>query len=341
MAAQAQGWSLYPYDPIKPLPITFAVIIFLVASVQIYQCLAKYRWRRFYATMTIASATWIAGFACRAMSIYHVQSVGPFIAQYILLFVGAPLYAGAEYFILGRVLAYVPYYSPIHPGRVLSTFILLDAVVEALAANGAATYAVSKTLQARDAGLIRIELALILQCCLEVCFFLLVVLVEIRCRRARRFPSNIRTICYVLYVTSAMMLVRCIFRAIDGFESADCAFDDPGCAVVDRYEWPFWVFEVANITLYVVVLAIFPPGKYLPHNDKVYLDPVEEGTERIGPGYAQADKRNILVTILDPFDLGAVVLGKTKAVDKFWERDNIVYKSTSIDMEAGARNQTR
>ena len=101
------------------------------------------------------------------------------------------------------------------------------------------------------------------------------------------------------------------------------------------------MFEVANITLYVGFLAIFPPGKYLPPNDKVYLDPVEEDTERVGPGYAQADNRSIMLTIIDPFDLGGVVLGKGKAVDKFWERDNLVYKSPNIHMEAAVQDQSR
>lgn len=37
---------------------------------------------------------------------------------------------------LGRILYYVPYYSPIHPGRVLTTFAALSMLIEALNGTG-------------------------------------------------------------------------------------------------------------------------------------------------------------------------------------------------------------
>lgn len=70
--------------------------------------------------MVWATSVWIAGFVCRSISVYNVQSVNIFIAQFVLIIVGPPLYAAAEYFILGRLIAYLPYYASIHPGRVVS-----------------------------------------------------------------------------------------------------------------------------------------------------------------------------------------------------------------------------
>src|SRR5690242_1407470 len=65
---------------------------------------------------------------------------------------GPPVYAGINYLgkhkktteyseanrclVLSRVLFYVPYLSPIHPGRVLTTFLAADAVCEILIING-------------------------------------------------------------------------------------------------------------------------------------------------------------------------------------------------------------
>ena len=48
-----------------------------------------------------------------------------------------PFYELANYIILGRLLYYVPYHSPIHPGRVLITFGAISGIVEALNGNGA------------------------------------------------------------------------------------------------------------------------------------------------------------------------------------------------------------
>lgn len=56
------NWSLYPYTPVKPLPIIFAVLIFLLGSYNIWQNFVTYRWRRFGFIMTWASLVWIAGF---------------------------------------------------------------------------------------------------------------------------------------------------------------------------------------------------------------------------------------------------------------------------------------
>ena len=42
-----------------------------------------------------------------------------------------------NYIVLSRTLYYIPYLTRIHPGRILSTFVGLDAVVGILTGNGA------------------------------------------------------------------------------------------------------------------------------------------------------------------------------------------------------------
>jgi hypothetical protein len=320
--------SLYPYDPSKPLPIVFAAIIFILGTSLIYQSYRS-RWFHFCAMVTWASITWLAGFVTRAVSVFDPANIGLFIAQYVLVFVGPPLYAASEYFILGRLLAYLPYHAPIHPGRVMSTFFMLSAAVEALAASGAASIvSVDAKPGVRSAAISRIKASLILQEVLETAFFGMVALIEYRCRKAGSFPRNVRIICRMLYVTSFMMTLRCIVRTVEGFEATGCDPTAPGfkgyCGPVQRYEWFLWVFEVANITLFIALLAIFHPGRYLPSDQTQYLDPTDGVTERMGPGYSAADNRPWLITVLDPFDIGGMISGKGASVDRFWERENPV-----------------
>ncbi len=45
-------------------------------------------------------------------------------------------------------------------------------------------------------------------------------------------------------------------------------------------------------------------------------------TERVGPGYASADKRPLLVTVLDPCNFGGIFRGKRAGVGRFWEKEN-------------------
>jgi hypothetical protein len=326
MSYHSNRASIYPYDPNKVLPVVFAVIVSALALSLLHQSY-RYKWTHFLLMTTWASLVWIAGFITRALSASSPSSVSLYIAQYVMIFIGPPLYAASEYFILGRLLAYLPYHTPLHPERVLTTFLLLSAAVEGLAASGASSSASQKP-GSQSSAIVRIKISLILQEFVEVCFFGLVALVEYRCRRAGKFPKNVRTMCRMLYVTSLMMTVRCIVRTIEGFEATNCDPTSQGykgyCGPVQHYEWFLWVFEVANITVFVALLVIFHPGRYLPSDKKRYLDPVDGITERIGPGYSAADKRPWLITILDPFDLGGMCRGNGAVVDNFWERENPV-----------------
>jgi hypothetical protein len=123
-----------------------------------------------------------------------------------------------------------------------------------------------------------------------------------------------------------MMLVRCIVRTVEGFEAAACDPNKPGydgyCGTVQRHEWFLWVFEVANITIFVAALAFLPPGRYLPRSSKIYLDPNDGVTERVGPGFSKAEKRSLIITVLDPFDWRGILTGKGRTVEKFWEQNN-------------------
>lgn len=154
-------------------------------------------------------------------------------------------------------------------------------------------------------------------------------MVERRCRKAKNFPIHIRMVCYLLYITSFMVLVRCIVRTIEGFEAAACVGADAYCGYISTHEAFLWIFEIANITLFVILLAIFHPGKYLPRSSLIFLD-LDGKTERVGPGFGKADKRPLLITIVDPFNLYGIITGKGMKMDKFWEVEQPVYEGGEL-----------
>lgn len=154
--------SLYPYRPSKAAPIAFAILLTALGIFQFYQSNVRYPWKKFGWTMIWTTTVWIAGFVCRTISVYNVHNVNLYIAQTVLVLMGPPLYAAAEYFILRRLLAYLPYHAPIDPERVFSTFFLLSGVVESLTANGAANSADSSSSPSeRKRGLDELKAALI------------------------------------------------------------------------------------------------------------------------------------------------------------------------------------
>ena len=347
----ATSFSLYAYEPNKPLPIIFSVIIFGLGVYHWVQTVHRYKWKRFGWTMIWATLVWLTGFIARAYSVYHPQNVPVFITQYVLILAGPPIYAAAETFILGRLYAYLPYHALIHPGRVLFTFFILGAVVEALAANGASRLAGNtgtrdKDIESRKLGLALIKTSLILQAVLEVFFFTLVGLLQYRCTRpGNHFPRNVKVMCRLLYVTSSMMFLRCVVRVIEGFEVGTCGpptKDNPlnHCGTVTTHEWFLWVFEVANIVIFVAALAVFTPGKYLSKDDKRFLDPHDGITERDGPGFGAIDKRPFIATLCDPFNSMAMLRGK-KAFEDFWEQDWPVAEGVSFAEAKGASRSKR
>jgi len=320
--------SLYAYQPSQALPIILAVITLILYTALAYQSII-HKWYYFFYLTTLASVAWLGGFVTRAITTFPIQDpvvyVSLFISQYVLIFMGPPLFAASESFILGRLLAYMPYHAPLHPGRTISTFVILNAIVEALAVNGAIRSSSQDTTDSQRAvGHKLVEASLILQMVIEICFITLVTIFERRGRRAGQFPRNARVLCRVLYITSLMMMVRCVVRIIEGFQISAC----PGlaqlwCGAIRRNEWYLWTFEVANIELFVAALALWHPCRYLPNDQRVYLDPVDHETERMGPGYGKADKRNFFVTLLDPSGIVGTWRDKDN-MDRFWERENPV-----------------
>lgn len=266
----------------------------------------------------------MAGFALRVVSIYKDHELGIFIAAVVLLLIAPsvrsgmsgmgklkecrPVYSLMNYIVLSRMLYYVPYLSPIHPGRVLSTFIGLDAIVAVLTGNGASRVANSEATTTDlkvGRGLIRASILLQMAC--FVGFIALEATLHRRLLNARILTPRLRTIIILLYASSAMIMVRNIYRVVDVWEGYT--------GYLETREAFFYVFDAAVMLVNSVMLNVWHPSMYLPSDNKVYL--AQDGvTERQGPGWV--DKRNFMLTIIDPFDIGHLMRRKGDK-DRFWE----------------------
>jgi hypothetical protein len=250
-----------------------------------------------------------------------------------------PLYELANYFILSRILYYVPYHSPIHPGRVLTTFGAISSVVEALNGNGAAYTANSSLSQNKqNIGRALLKSALILQLAILTSFVMLAAYFHRKCGKAGILPKNLRAALITLYCSSALIGVRTIYRTIEYFTTARIHFDrdiNPDTlSPILRYEWFFWVFEATLMIINTFLLNARHPMRFLPRNNKIYL--AEDGvTEIEGPGYA--DERHWYVTFIDPFDFVGMVKGRNMN-QRFWdthEAGRQAAKEPAADVEKG------
>jgi hypothetical protein len=248
------------------------------------------------------------GFILREIGAFDYSNIPLFIAESVMIMSGPPVYAGINYLVLSRVLFYVPYLSPIHPGRVLTTFLAADVVCEILIINGVQKIVDSRFSEhTREIGNALTKAGLLLQ---VICFVLFILLAAVFHRRTVRegvCSKNIRTVLIVLYVSSIIVTARCIYRIVEFFEY--------GSGPLTHTEAYFWVFEASIMFINTAMLNIWHPGRNLPRSNKVFLS--RDGkTELRGPGYQ--DKRPFIVTFFDPFDLAGLVTGRDKKT-KFWD----------------------
>jgi hypothetical protein len=213
----------------------------------------------------------------------------------------------------------VPHLAPIHPGRVITTFAAISAIVEALNANGAARSANQNASQKyQDTGHDLLKAALIIQIVVILLFVALAITFRRRCIRAGIKKTNLNNVLWTLYASSALLAIRTIFRNVEYFTLVQLHLtsgtNPSSLNPLIRYEWFFYVFEASFMLANQVLWNVRHPRHYLPVSTKIYLAP-DNVTEIEGPGYK--DDRNFILTILDPFRLAT---GRDKNT-RFWDNN--------------------
>ncbi|KAK5956023.1 hypothetical protein OHC33_002596 [Knufia fluminis] len=317
MSSSTDPTEYYSYNPNKVLPAVFAALVGASFGLHISQNF-RYRYWRVTFFMVWAGAIFEAGWIVRTFSINRPTNLGLYVAQYMLIYMAPPVYSAAEYNILGRLMHYLPMHAPFHPGRVVYFFVYLGAAVEVLTALGAAE--LSSAAQNDTAPLKRgaslLAAGVILQGVVELLFVSLVGLIHRRCAKAGMLTRNVTIVCITLYGTSALVLLRCVFRAVEKFNilnvvsSGKC---DGACDDILSTEWYLYAFEGAPMVLYTIWLNIVHPGRFLPSSSKRYLD--YNKVERIGPGWN--DNRPKLNSLLDPLNFEALIK-REPSHQKFW-----------------------
>lgn len=298
----------------------FAVFFFASLLFHIWQCIHYKSWR--LTGLYVFSCTlFTAGFITREVGAFNFENVAIYITTVVLVYAAPPIFELANYVVLGRILYYVPHLSPIHPGRVLTTFAAISSVVEALNANGAA-YSANTTLpkSKQDLGHALLKASLILQLVIVGLFLLLAVVFHRRTLKNNIRNKNLTSALTTLYISTALLMTRTIYRVVEYFSVDQLHFvdgvDPSTFSPILRYEWFFYVFEASLMLCNTWLINIRHPRRYLPKSTKTYLarDCV---TEITGPGYKE--ERNFLMTILDPFDLTGLIQGRDKKT-AFWDQ---------------------
>lgn len=214
---------------------------------------------------------------------------------------------------------YLPMHAVLNPNRVLIFFVYVGAAVEAITVAGAAKNAsAGSNLDEYKAGGTLIAAGLVLQAVVECVVIGIVATVHVRCSRARMLSPNVRMICITLYGTSTLVLLRCIFRAVEAFEMFGNLGCRENCGHILSNEWYLYTFELGPMLLFTWWLNLIHPSRYLPRQKLRYLC-LDGRTERMGPGWI--DHRSQWETFADPLDLQGVFKG-APSHEKYWLRQD-------------------
>ncbi|KAF1814543.1 hypothetical protein P152DRAFT_456811 [Eremomyces bilateralis CBS 781.70] len=250
------------------------------------------------------------GMVTREVGAYHISDLGILIASNVLVMSGPPVYAAINYLIFSRVLFYVPYLSSIHPGRVVTTFLAIDGIVEIITVNGVVRVTNSSLTDAqRTVGSNMIRAGLITQAVMFFVFILFVADFHRKALKINVLNSKLRTVLIIIYVSCAIVTARCIYRIAEYFQGWE--------GELYTNETYFWVFDGAFMLVNTFIMNIWHPGKRLPKSNHTFLS--KDGkTELRGPGWN--DTRPFWVTFFDPFDVYGLVTKRDQKT-KFWELD--------------------
>lgn len=215
--------------------------------------------------------------------------------------------------ILTRTIYYIPWLSPIHPGRILIPSLAMTLVIETLVTVGAAQATDTRiALYYRKNGAALVKTSLILQVFTILALVAIISIWQQRVKRAALYKREIRFMVRILYVSSALLMVQCIYRLVEYFSNS--------LAWVNTHEVFFYVFGALPIYLNTATLSWYHPSHYLPANPKVFL--ATDGiTEVEGPGWwlLGCDRRSLTAQLLDPLDLAPrFIHSNEKGLYAFW-----------------------
>ncbi|KAA8641474.1 uncharacterized protein ATNIH1004_001939 [Aspergillus tanneri] len=237
--------SLYIYAPNKWAPIIFTFGFTISGLFHLWQC-HRYKCFKLMWLHIACCIMFTIGFATREYGAFNYMDSDANLAVYIvstcMIYMAPPILELANYHILGHVLYYIPYHSPMHPGRVFTTFGMLSTIVEVMNALGVSNLANHKLPESRrKTGEILMKASLIVQVGVLLLFCVLAAIFQRRCVRDGIWTRRVSVPLWTLYISTFLILIRCVYRIVEhfGFSSLgpESLKDGEEISYILRYEW--------------------------------------------------------------------------------------------------------
>ncbi|WYZ43508.1 hypothetical protein EsH8_VI_001207 [Colletotrichum jinshuiense] len=261
------NFQLYRYTPSLPAAIVSVVVFAILTLLHTWRL---YRARAFYFTaFTVGGLLQTIGYCGRIWSHYDKFSIGGFVIQAILILIAPALYAASIYMILGRLIRTVrgEHLSLIPVDWVTRIFVAGDVVAFTLQAGGGGVQAAG-TLDLYLIGEKIIIAGLFVQIIVFGFFVLTSFLFHYRLVTSATGAAiggiPWRRYLIVLYITSAIILIRSIFRVIEYLQG------NGGYLI--SHEIFLYVFDTILMAVTMAIFLIW------------YVEQLEDGNQRKSGG---------------------------------------------------------
>ncbi|KAH8645438.1 RTA1 like protein-domain-containing protein [Xylariales sp. PMI_506] len=261
MSSQSQETvKYYHYAPNLAAACIFSVV-FGALSIWHSFLIVKHK-TRYFIPLIIGGIFELVGYAARAASSKQVPNttLGPYVIQTLLLLVAPPLFAASIYMILGRIIVGVngESYSLIRRRWLTKIFVASDVICFFIQLGGGGLMASSSASTAQTGSHIVLA-GLLIQIIIFGLFIVVARVFHLRMRATPTIESNDPLLRWnlflnILYVTSALILVRQIVRVaefVEGFEG-----------YIILHEAFLYVFDAVPMAAVMLVFSIWYPSQF-------------------------------------------------------------------------------
>lgn len=253
-------FKLYRYDPSLPAAIVTTIVFAILTSIHVW------RLRRagavYFTPFLIGGIFQTIGYCGRIWSHFDKESIGGFVMQAILILVAPALFAASIYMILGRLIRALgaEHLSLIPIKWVTKIFVTGDVIAFGLQAGGGGIQSAG-TLEMYDMGEKIIIAGLFVQIAVFGFFVVTALLFHTRMIKTshagvNRGPVAWKRHLYVLYTTSALILIRSIFRVVEYLQGNN--------GYLISHEVFIYVMDALLMAIVMTIFAIWYIGDLQP-----------------------------------------------------------------------------
>jgi len=276
-------FKLYRYDPSLPAAIVTTVVFAALTAVHFW------RLRRagavYFTPFLIGGIFQTIGYCGRIWSHFDTESIGGFVMQAILILVAPALFAASIYMILGRLIRALgaEHLSLIPIKWVTKIFVTGDVIAFGLQAGGGGIQSAG-TLEMYEMGEKIIIAGLFVQIAVFGFFVVTALLFHSRMAKSSSAGTSQGSIAwrrhlYVLYVTSALILIRSIFRVVEYLQGND--------GYLISHEVFIYVMDALLMAIVMAIFAIWYIGDLQPKRTSDNASGLESDT-----GYPMMEARD-------------------------------------------------